>query len=283
MKNKYPNIVIFGGGFVSSELVKELVKKRLKFSLILRKEIDLSKKENVNKIKKKIKKNDIIFFIAAKVPVKNFQMFEENINILNNLCAALFKKKISKIIYLSSDAVFSDSKKRLHENSLKDPDSLHGLMHIYRERILSYYFKNLSIVRPTLIYGNNDSHNGYGPNLFIRLAQSNKNIKLFGRGEEIRDHVHISDVIKVLIRLIKNDHFTDINVVSSKEISFNEIAHTVKKQYKNIKVTYSKRMGKMPHDGIRIFDNNKLKKIFKIKSLINLKDWIKEKKLYTKI
>ena len=50
-------------------------------------------------------------------------MFEENIYILNNLCEALLKKKNSKIIYVSSDAVFSDSKKRINEKSLKNPDS----------------------------------------------------------------------------------------------------------------------------------------------------------------
>ena len=119
-------------------------------------------------------------------------------------------------------------------------------MHIYRERILGFYFKNLSVIRPTLIYGNNDSHNGYGPNMFIRLAQSNKNIKLFGKGEEIRDHVNISDVVKVLIKLIKKDYFTDFNVVSSNEISFKQIADLVKDQYKNIKIDYIKRKGKMP-------------------------------------
>ena len=282
MKKNNLNVLIFGGGFISSELRKELIKMNIKNRLILRKEIDLSKKKNISKIKKKIRKNDIIIFIAAKAPVKNFKMFEENIYILNNLCEALLKKKFAKIIYVSSDAVFSDSKKRINEKSLKNPDSLHGLMHIYRERILGFYFKNLSVIRPTLIYGNNDSHNGYGPNMFIRLAQSNKNINLFGKGEEIRDHINISDVVKVLIKLIKKDYFTDFNVVSSNEISFKQIADLVKDQYKNIKINYSKRKVKMPHDGIRIFDNNKLKKILKVNKFIKLSDWIKEKKIYIK-
>ena len=29
-----------------------------------------------------------------------------------------------------------------------------------------------------------DTHNGYGPNLFLNLASKNKDIKLFGKGEE---------------------------------------------------------------------------------------------------
>ena len=37
-------------------------------------------------------------------------------------------------------------------------------------------------LRPTLIYGNGDTHGGYGPNKFLQLK--NKDIILFGKGEE---------------------------------------------------------------------------------------------------
>ena len=58
-------------------------------------------------------------------------MFNENILILNNICKGLINKKFQKIIYISSDAVFADTKNKIIENSLKDPISLHGLMHLY--------------------------------------------------------------------------------------------------------------------------------------------------------
>ena len=70
-------------------------------------------------------------------------------------------------------------------------------MHATREAILKNKFsKILCILRPTLIYGIGDSHNGYGPNKFLRLIKKNKNISLFGKGEELRDHVSINDVTK---------------------------------------------------------------------------------------
>ena len=43
-----------------------------------------------------------------------------------------------------------------------------------------------SFVRPTLVYGENDPHNGYGPNQFIRNAQNSKNIVFYLVGEERR-------------------------------------------------------------------------------------------------
>ena len=54
----------------------------------------------------------------------------------------------------------------------------------------------------TLIYGKNDPHNGYGPNSFNRLLDKNENIKLFGEGEEKRDHVYVNDVAELSFRMI---------------------------------------------------------------------------------
>ena len=50
-------------------------------------------------------------------------------------------------------------------------------MHLRREKILRSKFKNrLCILRPTLIYGPHDSHDGYGPNRFVKLGVNKKNI-----------------------------------------------------------------------------------------------------------
>ena len=43
----------------------------------------------------------------------------------------------------------------------------------------------------TLVYGFLDPHNGYGPNLFVRKSKFENQIKLFGNGEELRDHIDI--------------------------------------------------------------------------------------------
>ena len=53
-----------------------------------------------------------------------------------------------------------------------------------------------------MIYGVHDTHDGYGPNQFLRLIKANKNITLFGRGEERRDHIYINNVISVIIECV---------------------------------------------------------------------------------
>ncbi len=276
-------VVIIGGGFISSNLIAKLKKLDIKYFLLNRKIMDLSKKSSVHKLKKIIIPGDIIIFIAAKAPVKNFQMFNENILILDNVCMGLINKKFQKIIYISSDAVFADTKKKINEVSLKNPTSLHGLMHLYRENILSKFFTNLTIIRPTLIFGSDDPHNGYGPNSFIRLAQNNKNINLFGKGEEIRDHIFIGNVIDCIVGSIKKNIFTDINCVSSLELSFYKIVRLIKSEYPKINFHFNVRKSKMPHNGFRVFDNKKLKKFFPEIKFLSIEKWIKGKILYKKL
>ena len=99
------------------------------------------------------------------------------------------EKKIKYLLYVSSDAGYSDSKVPIDEKSKTEPENLHGFMHLMRENILRLLGIKMCIVRPTLVYGSNDPHDGYGPNKFIRNAQSKKYIKLFGKGEERRDHI----------------------------------------------------------------------------------------------
>ena len=62
-------------------------------------------------------------------------------------------------------------------------------MHLVREIMFTSEVKALlAILRPTLIYHAADPHNGYGPNRFWRLARSREPIRLFGKGDERRDH-----------------------------------------------------------------------------------------------
>ena len=270
MKKKNINrVVILGsGGFISGSIEKLLKKKKINYIGLTRKKIDFKKKTSSQKLLKILKNSDIVLIVAAKAPCKDIKMLEDNLTIMKNIINALIKKTVSKIIYLSSDSVYSDSMKKLNENSKTNPDNYHGLMHLMREKMLkSIKPKNLCILRPTLVYGDNDPHNGYGPNSFLRLAKKNLPIKLFGNGEELRDHIFIDDVAKIIFLTIINNIKGVINVVTGTKISFYEIAKLAIKRVKsNSKIIKIKRKGPMPHNGYRLFDNSKLKKL-----LINYK------------
>mgnify|MGYP001300470678 FL=1 len=206
----------------------------------------------------------MIFFAAAEAPVKNENMLLNNLIMAKNMCEVLKKKKPSFFLYLSSDAVYSDTKKKIHEDSLTVPDSLHGIMHLTREKMFENLIKSkLCIVRPTLVYGDGDPHNGYGPNRFIRLIKEKEKISLFGKGEELRDHVWINDVSKAISKLIIKRKTGKFNLVTGKIISFDNIAkQIIKVTGKKSKIFYQKRKGPMPHGGFRAFKNSRFEKIY---------------------
>ena len=129
-------------------------------------------------------------------------------------------------------------------------------MHLARELMLKDAVKGpLAILRPTLIYGAGDPHNGYGPNRYRRLARAGEDIVLFGEGEERRDHVDVRDVAQ-LIRLIAFHRSAGVlNAATGTVTSFRKIAEMVVALSGNeVAIKGSPRQGDMPHNGYRPFD-----------------------------
>ena len=267
-------LVIGSNSFIAKSVMSFLSKKKYDIIKIHRDIIDLENINAVKKIKRIVRSNDIIFFAAANAPVKDITIFQKNLTMCFNFCQATKDKKIRKFIYLSSDAVYSDSKKKLNEKSATKPLSLHGMMHLMRENIFQLNFENnLSIIRPTLVYGKNDPHNGYGPNKFNRTVKLKKEVNIFGKGEERRDHIHIDDVGNIISKIIDKNLKGTFNVVSGHVISFHAIAKKfIKLSRDEVKINYIKRIGPMPHDGYRGFSNAKLKNLNLIKDLIKIND-----------
>ena len=215
-------------------------------------------------------KNDTIVFIAAEAPVKNEKMLINNLIMSSTLVSALKNKILRQFIYVSSDAVYADSKKKINEKSSKAPDSFHGLMHLSREKTFqSYFSKNLLILRPTLIYGKEDTHLGYGPNKFLFLALKKLPLSIFGNGEEKRDHVYIDYLIDIFFKCINRKASGALNLVSGQVSSFRYIAETIQKKLDiKSKIIKIKRSGPMPHNGYRAFDIKTLNTFFgKIKKI----------------
>tara|TARA_Y100000590_G_scaffold385288_1_gene457284 strand:+ start:158 stop:523 length:366 start_codon:yes stop_codon:yes gene_type:complete len=109
---KNNRVVILGGGFISTSVFNYLKKKNKKVILFRKKKIDLSRIDQTKKLLKIINLNDTIFFSAALAPVKDKKMYDYNIKIANNFSKILKNLKLHKMIYLSSDAVYSDTKKK---------------------------------------------------------------------------------------------------------------------------------------------------------------------------
>ena len=102
---------------------------------------------------------------------------------------------------------------------------MHGVMHAAREAMLSATLKlPLAILRPALIYGAKDPHNGYGPNRFMRLAEKGDVITLFGEGEEKRDHVNVEDVAAVASATLHHRSKGTLNIATGRSVPFRQVA-----------------------------------------------------------
>lgn len=279
---KYPmiprRVVVMGaGGFIGASLTRLLSKRDMPLLALTSSDLNLLNDDATNKLIDIIQPEDTLVVIAAIAPCKDNQMLLKNIAMMASVCAAIEKNPPGHVVYISSDAVYADDAKPLTENSCVEPSSLHGVMHLAREVMLKQVCNMpLAILRPTLIYGAGDTHNGYGPNQFYRLAVEGQSITLFGEGEEQRDHVNIEDVIKIISLVITHGSSGVLNVATGIVTSFRDIAQMVAVQFNSpTDIKTVPRRGPMPHNGYRPFDISACRDAFPGYSYLSLQEGLK--------
>lgn len=259
-------VVIMGaGGFVGRASADKLKTDGVKVVALTRKEVDLLAADAAQKLAAQLTPATTLVVTSALAPVKNTPMLLDNLRMMQAVIEAVKAKPVAHLVYISSDAVYSDSDKPMTEASPAEPGSLHGVMHLAREVMLKNELASIpqAFVRPTLIFGPGDPHNGYGPNRFIRLAKAGQEIKLFGEGEERRDHIFIEDVAEIVRRVVLHRATGVVNAVSGTVTSFKEIALMASARFEpRVKVTGTPRVGAMPHNGYRAFDTALVQKLF---------------------
>ena len=249
--------LIIGAGFVGSATARALQAKGANLTALSSKDLDLLSEGAEEKLVSRMTPSTTLVVVSAKAPVKNQEMLTENLQMLAPITGALSRVKPAHIVYVSSDAVYKDSDHPISETSCAEPGSLHGVMHLARETVLKDAAEQtpFAIVRPSLLYGADDPHNGYGPNRFRRLAQNGDMITLFGEGEERRDHVHIDDVGALIAEIVRRRSTGILNIATGEVISFREIAEEVVKLFgRGTAIEGSERHGPMPHNGYRPFN-----------------------------
>lgn len=271
-------VVILGSaGFVAAAAQRRIEALGVPLLAVSRTELDLTREDAGERLAGLLRPDDVLLFVAAKAPVKNNEMLIDNLRMGKAVCEALARTPVNHVVYISSDAVYADSNEPLNENSCAQPGSLHGVMHLAREVMLANAWNGpLCLLRPTLIYGAGDTHNGYGPNQFHRLALEEKSITLFGDGEEQRDHVHIKDVIEIISLVITHKSSGVLNVATGTITSFRDIAQMVAAQFNPPTIVKTApRKGPMPHGGYRPFDITACRNAFPDFSYLSLEEGLK--------
>jgi len=251
-------VVIMGAaGFVGGAIALRLRREGVPLLALTSSDIDLLDANADQRLAAMLDPADAFVAVSARAPVKNCDMLLENLVMTRAMVRALSIREVAHVVNISSDAVYADSDSPLTESSCASPDSLHGAMHLTRETMFRNEVKApIAMLRPSLIYGASDPHNGYGPNRFRRLANAGRDIELFGEGEERRDHVFIDDVAELAACVLFRRSRGVLNIATGNTHSFRSLANKIVAiSERKVSIVTTTRYGVMPHNGYRPFDN----------------------------
>ncbi|MBF0584509.1 MAG: NAD-dependent epimerase/dehydratase family protein [Magnetococcales bacterium] len=221
-------------GFVAAAIAQALSADKIAVESIGSDSIDLTTPEAGKQLAARLQPEDALVFVSARAPCKTPQLFMENLAMARAVAEAIAQTPPAHLVYISSDAVYRDDLELVREGDCAQPGSLHGAMHIARESLLQAVYKGpLAILRPSLLYGATDPHNGYGPNRCMRLAAAGQPISLFGEGEERRDHVWIQDVAAIVRLVLIHRSAGLLNIATGHSHSFRAVAEQVVSLFAN--------------------------------------------------
>jgi UDP-glucose 4-epimerase len=257
-------VVCGAAGFVGNAIASRCEHDGVTVLRLTRREVDLLSSGAAGRLAGLLRDGDVFVAAAALAPCRTAAMLRDNMIMAAAMVEACAAVELAQVINISSDAVYADSTLPLTEASPRAPDSLHGAMHLAREIMFGTVVAALlATLRPTLIYGAADPHNGYGPNRFRRLAALGEPIVLFGKGEEQRDHVLIDDVAELALRVIARRSRGAVNIATGRTASFREIAEMCAALSGNaVPIVETPRHGPMPHNGYRAFDPDACRSAF---------------------
>ncbi len=257
-------VVTGGAGFIGSNLVRYLLKKKY-FVINIDKlsysanpynlknlnknknyiffKADINNKKKITKILKKYKPEGI-FNLAAETHVdrsidkpKNF--IQSNILGTYNLLESIlnYKKKI-KLIHISTDEVFGDLKSgRSSEKFPYNPSSPYSSTKAGADLLVKSYVRTYKI---NAIISN--CCNNYGPNQFpeklipklIYNIINNKPLPIYAKGKNSREWMHVQDHCEALLLIYKKGKIGEsYNVGSNRNLENKEIAKKLLRIAKN--------------------------------------------------
>ncbi len=300
-KSKYKILVTGGAGFIGSNLVDKLLEEG--HSVVV---VDNLSTGNINLLSplalfyqqdiRDYKVMDIIFethhfdyvfHLAAQISVPESvenPKKDAEINILGtlNILSLSVKYGIKKIIFSSSGgAIYGENAPiPTTEDYCPNPISPYAISKLACEHYIKFFSKEFSLDYTILRYSN-----VYGPKqtpkgeagvvaIFTENMLNNQEVTIYGTGEQIRDFVHVYDVIQANILSLDRAKNEIINISTNEATSINELFKIMKEEinYKKTPIYQQKRPGDLE---VSVLSNEKAKEILNWQPSFNLKKGVK--------
>jgi UDP-glucose 4-epimerase len=298
-------LVTGGAGFIGSHLIDRLVDEGYDVRVI--DNLYSGKLENIERhikngkvdfvkgdirdtllIKKNLVGVETIFHLAALISVpfsvSNPELtLDVNLAGTTNLLNACSEKNIGKFIFVSSCAVFGDTKiLPVNENASTNPISPYAESKLLAERdCLNFQQKGLIqsvVLRFFNVYGPRQGMNDYSGVItrFINRAKQKQSLTIYGDGSQTRDFVNVNDIVQALYACMKNNSANGevFNIGSGKPTSITELAKTVLELTgQDLEIRYELARAGDIKDSYA--DISKAKKLLNYKPKVTLKEGLK--------
>lgn len=247
-------LVTGGAGFIGSNLVAELVRKGCEvtvldnfssgyrinlesFSSVRLIEGDV---RDIKAVEHAVSGNEVIFHLAASVGNKRSidnPLDDAGVNVIGtlNVLEAARNNGVRKMIVSSSAGIFGELKTLpIREDHPIEPDSPYGCTKLCEEKISLVYSKLYPIdvvcLRYFNVYGPNQRYDAYGnaiPIFVFRMLRGEP-IYIYGDGEQTRDFVNVSDIIRANILAAESNGVSGaFNIGAGSSVTINELIRII--------------------------------------------------------
>lgn len=238
------NILITGHkGFVGRHFVKRLQKEHTIFGIDLKDGFDCRDYFRDQTKSSNPEHFDLVIHLAAIVggreTIENEPLsVATDLSVDSEMFNWALKTKQGKIIYYSSSAAYptklqaSCRKNKLCEewidlNNISTPDFTYGWAKLTGEMLASFAKKQglqVYVFRPFSGYGEDQDLTYPFPSFIKRIKEKQDPFIIWGDGKQVRDFIHIDDIVESTLIAVDLDIKEPINLGLGRPTSFNELA-----------------------------------------------------------
>ncbi|MBN2135326.1 MAG: GDP-mannose 4,6-dehydratase [Acidobacteria bacterium] len=177
---------------------------------------------------------EYIIHLAAQPGVRRswgeeFEVYiHQNIRLTQKLLEALRNKNIKKFVYASSSSVYGETPELpMKEDQFIQPVSPYGVTKLAAENLAFLYYKAFKVPTVSLrlftVYGPRQRPD-MAFNKFMKHILSDKEIEIYGDGEQTRDFTYVEDVVTAFLNAAHEGKPGEIyNIGGGNRISLNEL------------------------------------------------------------
>lgn len=158
-----------------------------------------------------------------------------------NMLKASMQCEVKRFVFASSAQVYGrNCVLPVSESSLGNPETPYGISKLTAEQYCKWFSKQfglkVTVLRLFNVYGSGQRLGFVIPD-FIAMAKQKRLIEIKGNCEDVRDFVHVSDVVEAIRLALSSDkEFVIYNVCTGKPTTIKNLAHQISCLFDNVPI-----------------------------------------------